>query len=124
MIHMLYPRYIRVIAITVISIVLNSAPASGQRNESLAGFMVGLRANAVKGDVVYQREHWKFALDSGLELEEADFIRSGANAYAELLLDPGNFLRMGSETECQIFSEQHDKMRLRLNHGSISFEIL
>jgi len=124
MIYLPHSRYTKVIAITIISIVLNSAPTNGQRHESLMGFMIGLRANAVKGDVVYQREHGKFALESGLELDEGDFIRSGANAYAELLLDPGNYLRIGSETECQIFSEQPDKMRLKLNRGSISFEIL
>src|SRR5688572_24391105 len=122
---MLYRRFISLlVVITFMSIVPDSAPTNAQREESFEGVMIGLRANAVKGDVIYQRGDGKFPVESGLELEEGDYIRTGANAYAELLLDPGNYLRIGSDTDFQIYSEPHDKMRLKLNHGSISFEIL
>jgi hypothetical protein len=97
--------------------------ALGQRQESLEGFMSGIRANAVKGDVVYQRNDGKFPLESGLKLEEGDFVRS-RDGYAELLLQPGNYLRVGDGTECQIVSEPYDKMRLKLNHGTINLELL
>ncbi|HEY6659782.1 MAG TPA: FecR domain-containing protein, partial [Pyrinomonadaceae bacterium] len=60
----------------------------------------------------------------GLKLQEGDFIKSSTDSYAELLLQPGNYLRVGGETECQIFSDQHDKMRFKLNQGAISLEIL
>ncbi|HEX6717548.1 MAG TPA: FecR domain-containing protein [Pyrinomonadaceae bacterium] len=97
----------------------------GLQQEPLEGFMTGIRANAVKGEVVYQHEDGKFDLEPGLKLEEGDFIRTGVDSYAELLLQPGNYLRLGGETECQIVSDQHDdKMRLKLNHGAISLEIL
>ncbi len=96
----------------------------GQQHESFEGFVSGIRANAVKGEVFYQRDDGKFALDPGLKLEEGDFIKSGHNAYAELLLQPGNYLRVAGESEFQIFSDPYDKMRLKLNHGTISLEIL
>jgi hypothetical protein len=97
---------------------------NGQPQESFEGFMNGIRANAVQGEVYYQREDGKFPLESGLKLEEGDFIRSGKGAYAELLLQPGNYLRVGGDTEFQIFSEPHDKMRLKLNNGALVIEIL
>jgi hypothetical protein len=97
--------------------------ALGQ-DESVEGFIAGIRANAVKGDVIYQRGDGKFPLESGLKLEQGDFIRSGKDSYAELLLQPGNFLRVGADTELNLFSDQHDKMRLKLNRGSIVIELL
>jgi hypothetical protein len=86
--------------------------------------MAGIRANAVKGEVLFQRDDGKFPLESGLKLEEGDFIRSSRDSYAELLLQPGNYLRVSGETEFQIYSERHDKMRLKLNNGSLNVEFL
>src|SRR5215211_4418277 len=94
-------------------LLLDVAIAVGQRQESFEGFMSGIRANAVQGEVLFQRNEWKFPLESGLKLEEGDFVRSSKGSYAELLLQPGNYLRVGGDTEFQIFSEQHDKMRLK-----------
>ena len=98
--------------------------ASGQRHESYEGFISGIRANAVKGDVSYQRGDGKFPLEAGHKLQEGDFIKTEPNSYAELLLQPGNYLRVGADSEFQIFSDANDKMRLKLNHGAISLEIL
>ena len=98
--------------------------ASGQQHESFEGFVRGIRANAIKGDVFYQRGEGKFNLEPGLKLEEGDFIKTESNSYAELLLQPGNYLRVGAESEIQIFSDASDKMRLKLNHGAISLEIV
>jgi hypothetical protein len=95
-----------------------------QQYESFAGFIYGVRVNAIKGQVLYQREDGKFDLETGLRLQESDIIRSSRDAYAELLLQPGNYLRIGGETEFQILSDRHDKMRFKLNQGAISLEIL
>ena len=107
----------------LIAVLLNCPTTNGQVHNSFEGFMSGIRANAVKGQVVFQRQDGKFPLESGLTLEEGDFIRS-ENGYAELLLQPGNYLRVGGGTEFQIFSEQYDKMRLKLNDGTINLELL
>lgn len=98
--------------------------ANGQRHDSFEGFVSGIRANAVKGEVFYQREDGKFNLEAGHKLQEGDFIRTESNSYAELLLQPGNYLRVGPESELQIFSDSNDKMRFKLNRGAISLEIL
>lgn len=98
--------------------------ANGQQVESFEGFMTGTRANAVSGEVFYQRKDGKFPLEAGLKLEEGDFVRSSAGGYAELTLEPGNLLRVGGETECHLFNNQHDKTRLKLNHGALIIELL
>lgn len=109
---------------TLLIVVLMSGQTVNElRQETLEGFMSGIRANAVKGDVMYQRDDGKFPLESGLKLEEGDFIRSG-DGYAELLLQPGSYLRVGNGSELRIFSEEYDKMRLKLNNGSINLELL
>lgn len=105
-------------------IIMCSTTASGQDQETFEGFVNGIRANAVKGDVFYQRGEGKFDLEPGFQLEEGDFIKTGSNSFAELLLQPGNYLRLGADSELQIFSEANDKMRLKLNRGSINLEIL
>lgn len=110
-------------ASTVVIILLVFVMVKGQ-DESIEGFISGIRANAVKGEVIYQRGDGKFPLESGLKLEQGDFIRSGKASYAELLLQPGNFLRVGADTELELFSDQHEKMRLKLNKGSIIIELL
>ena len=112
-----------VILIGLLSLTGSTQSATGQRHESFEGFVSGIRANAVKGEVFYQRDG-KFNLEAGHKLQEGDFIKTESDSYAELLLQPGNYLRVGAESEIQIFSDPNDKMRLKLNHGSISLEIL
>ena len=110
--------------IAFVSLVLVPVSTRGQLQESFEGFVSGIRANAVKGAVMYQRNDGKFELEPGLRLEEGDFIRSGGDSYAEVLLQPGNYLRVGGDSECQILSAPHDRMKLKLNHGSFTAEIL
>jgi ferric-dicitrate binding protein FerR (iron transport regulator) len=125
---MLYaaPTFWRLKALCTLLVVLFlSCPiVNGQQPDGFEGFMAGIRANAVKGEVVYQRENGKFPLESGLRLEQGDLIRSSKDSYAELLLQPGNYLRLNAGTELKIFSDQHDKMRLKLNEGAIVIELL
>src|ERR1041384_8259618 len=104
-------------------IALSASDPRPQSNIDFEGFMSGIRVNAVKGAAIYQREKGKFILEPGLRMKEGDFVYTD-EGYAELLLQPGNFLRVGSNSECQIFSDEHDKMRLNLNRGAISIEIL
>jgi hypothetical protein len=104
---------------------LNFGTVAAQKpEESFTGFMEGIRANAVKGDVVYQRDGAKFSLEPALKLEPGDVIKTSPDAYAELLLQPGSYLRLAGDTELQIVNDQHDRMKFKLNRGSASFEIL
>src|ERR1044071_2082427 len=112
------------LCVICVLVLLSCSLASSQQVESFEGFVTGIRPNAISGEVFYRRTGATFPLEAGLKLEEGDFIRSGATGYAELLLQPGNYLRVGSETECLILNDVDDRMRLKLNRGAISLEVL
>jgi len=112
------------VLIVIAVVLLSFRTIAAQENESFEGFMHSIRANAVNGEVVYQRSDANFPLEPGLKLEKGDFIKTAPNAYAELLLQPGNYLRLAGDTEIQIINDEHDRMRLKLNRGAISVEIL
>jgi hypothetical protein len=116
-------NHIQLLAVIAV-VLLSFGTIAAQEEESFEGFMHGIRANAVKGEVVYQRDDAKFPLEPGLKLEPGDFIKTASNAYAELLLQPGNYLRVAADSELQIVNDEHDRMRLKLNRGMISVEIL
>jgi hypothetical protein len=103
---------------------LNLAPTNAQQHESLEGFMTGIRANAIKGSVPFERRDGFYDLEPGLKLEQDDLQKSGPDAYYELLLQPGNYLRVGPDTELKVLNDQLDKIKLKLNQGVISFEIV
>ena len=98
-------------------------PALAQEQGSLNGFMTGIRTNIVKGSVIFKRDG-SYDLEPGLKLEQYDVLKSGANSYCELLLQPGNYFRIGSDTAMQILNGELDKMKLKLNEGSISLELV
>jgi hypothetical protein len=104
-------------------IALSAGGLGAQVNPGFDGFMTGIRAKAVTGTVTFQRGEARFDLEPGIRLEGGGFIRTSVEGYAELLLQPGNYLRVGGDSECQIFSDQHDKMRLKLNRGTMNIEI-
>ena len=92
--------------------------------ENVPAVLSGLRANVVEGDVAYVRENAKFTVEPNFELKQADAIRTASNARVELLLQPGNFLRVGADTDCQFVSDHYDRLKLLLNKGSLTFELL
>jgi len=116
----------RITVLVVIAIVLFSFStiAAQQLEDTFEGYMHGIRSNAVKGEVIFQREGAKYPLDAGLKFEKGDLIKTSSNACVELLLQPGNYLRLDGDSELQLVNDEHDRMRLQLNRGTISVEIL
>lgn len=117
-------RWTRLLALALCAALAAITAGGQQPDESLEGFMRGIRTNAVKGNVVYQRKEGKFNVEPGLKFDDGDIIMSSSNSFSELLLQPGNYLRVAGDTEFQIISDQHDRMKLKLSQGSISVEIL
>lgn len=113
--------------IAALSVVVLGEPAKRARQqdmESIEAIISCLRVNAVEGDLVYEHEGAKYSLEPGFELKEGDLLRSVSRSRAELLLQPGNYLRVGEETECQILGDNYDRLKLKLNQGTISLELL
>jgi hypothetical protein len=95
-----------------------------ESTEPLVAAVSGVRANVVEGEVVFQGTEAKFSLSTGLELEQGDWIRSSQRSRAELLLQPGNYLRLGEETECRLLGKEFDRLRLQLERGTAGFELV
>ena len=92
--------------------------------DNIPAVLSGVRANVVEGDVVYVRENARFDFEAGHELKQSDTLQTGSNARTELLLQPGNLLRVGAQTECQVLDDRYDRLKFVLNKGTLSFELL
>jgi len=80
--------------------------------------------NFVEGDVRVARA----ADRSGVllrrdQLEVGDRVSTGANGKAEILLNPGSYIRLGSNTTFQFLTTSLDDLRVRLDGGTAMFEV-
>lgn len=112
------------LATLLIQIPATTAQDKDQEVESIPAILSGVRANAVEGSVVYVHDSAKLDLEIGFEVKQGDVVRSAAGGRAELLLQPGNFLRLAPETEFQLLDDRYDRMKLLLSRGTITFEVL
>jgi uncharacterized membrane protein YgcG len=80
--------------------------------------------NFVSGDVTVKRAgkaDWE-TLTAEDELKAGDAVRTGADGRAEVLLNPGSYLRLGENAEFELTSPKLDDLRLRLARGSAVIE--
>ncbi|HEX5888844.1 MAG TPA: FecR domain-containing protein, partial [Pyrinomonadaceae bacterium] len=121
------PKYRRTLLLLLtLATLVGQTPAQDQDEQvdHIPAILSGLRVNVVEGDVAYVREEGKFTLEANYELEQADSVRTGANGRAELLLQPGNLLRVGADTDCKVLDDRYERLKLLLNKGTLSFELL
>ena len=121
------PNYRRtlLLLLTLATLVMQIAAQDKEEQiDNIPAVLSGLRANVVEGDVVYVRENAKFSLEADQELKQADTVRTAANARTELLLQPGNLLRVGADTECKLADDRYDRLKFLLTKGTLSFELL
>ncbi len=80
--------------------------------------------NYVEGNVVVTKKDGKSgALLSQDKLEIGDRVSTGANGKAEILLNPGSFLRLGANSEFEFVTTDLGKLKLKIHRGSIVFEV-
>lgn len=92
--------------------------------ENIPAVVTGVRANVIDGGVFCVREDGKVEIEREFEFKLGDVVRTAANGRAELMLQPGNLLRVGPDTEFQIVDDRYDRLKFLLNKGSLSFELL
>ena len=80
--------------------------------------------NIVEGDVRVTRAHpiATEILISGDELQDGDSVKTGAAGRAEILLNPGCYLRLGTESEFVFLFANFASDRLKLVRGSAVLE--
>jgi hypothetical protein len=80
--------------------------------------------NFVSGDVTMRRagrESWQ-GLRQTDNLQSGDTVRTGADGHAEVLLNPGSYLRLGANSELELTDSSLDALRLKLTKGSALVE--
>lgn len=112
------------LSLTLALFIACSALARAQARDTR---LVSARAggvNFVSGDVTMRRagrESWQ-GLRQTDDLQSGDTVRTGADGRAEVLLNPGSYLRLGENSEFELTDSSLDTLRLKLTKGSALVE--
>jgi hypothetical protein len=82
--------------------------------------------NYVMGDVKFRRkgeDRWQ-TLAASNDLDSGDSVRTGQSGLVEVLLNPGSYLRMGTNSEFELTDATLDDLRVRLVRGSAVIEAM
>ncbi|HKV40369.1 MAG TPA: FecR family protein, partial [Blastocatellia bacterium] len=112
-----------VLALASVVLAQSRQPISLQEQRKM---IVSARAggvNLVEGDVTAKSGDADWALlVAGDELKSGTSVRTGANSRAEILLDPGSYLRLSSNSEFKFEDTSSDNLRLAVLRGSAIVE--
>ena len=79
-------------------------------------------ANAVDGDVNFRRTGKWDMLIAGDDLQDSDTIKTGSDGRAEILLNPGSYLRVAENSEVQFYKDPARDLSINVLSGSIIVE--
>src|SRR5215467_4993567 len=78
--------------------------------------------NLVEGEVSAKiTQDWSL-LVAGDVVQESDVVKTGPGSRAEVLLNPGSYLRLSENTEFKFDNTSIDKIRINLLHGAAIVE--
>lgn len=124
-------RTSKIFLIALISMIIpGSVLAQDDRKANAASslYLISARAGAVNfvsGDVVLQQKTGrKFRLQKGDEVEAGEKVSTGVYGKAEVLLNPGSYVRLSGGSEFEFVSTSLDDLQLRINKGSAIFEVV
>lgn len=109
-----------VFALAIVCIAQNSVLPSDK-------FVVSAKAggvNIVLGEVMVERSGGRTGrLFKGDELQLGERVSTGADGRAEILMNPGSYLRLGSNSSFEFDSTDLDDVRIKIHSGSFIFEV-
>lgn len=103
--------------------------AQDRRVLSAAGDKYVISANAggvnfTEGTVTIARKEGRSGvLLKGDQIEVGDRVSTGADGKAEILLNPGSYVRLGSNSTFEFKTTSLDDLKLRVDAGSAMFEV-
>jgi len=115
---------LRTIALLFLVLFVLSSVAIAQqaRNRMVISAKAGA-VNTVLGHVMIAREGQEpQLLSSSDDIASKNVVTTGANSNAEILLNPGSYLRLAENSEFQFEDISLDHLRLRLTRGSAIVE--
>lgn len=107
-----------------------NAFAQSERNASAVSemYVISAKAGAVnftEGKVAVARNDSRSGyLLKGDRLEIGEKVSTGNQGRAEILLNPGSFVRLGENTEFEFVSTSLDDLKLKVTRGSAVFELI
>ena len=119
-----------ILTLTVLLMVAGIARADGRRQlsqDERSRFLVSAKAGKVsiaEGDVSHSRgkADWEIAI-GGDDLANGDLLKTGTQSNAEILLNPGSYLRLAENTEIEFTDGSLDSIRFQLLKGSAIVEV-
>lgn len=81
--------------------------------------------NYVEGKVAVTRQDAKSGyLIKGDDLEIGDKVSTAPDAKAEILLNPGSYVRLGGNTDFEFVTTAVENLKVKINRGSAIFEVI
>ena len=116
----------------VFVVVLLSALGYGQNNRSTTSvkdlYVISAKAGGVslvEGKVnVLQKSNRSGLLLKGDSLEVGETVMTGADGRAEILLNPGSYVRLAENSSFAFANNSLEDLQLKLNHGSAMLEVI
>lgn len=114
-----------------ISLTVQLAVAQNDRTAAVAAagdkYLISAKAggvNYVEGTVTLARKNGTSGrLLRRDEITVGDKVSTGDDGRAEILLNPGSYMRIGKNTEFEFKTTSLDDLQIRLNSGSALFEV-
>ena len=123
-------KYVRVVLVLVIGIFASAgavAQVSTTRVSAADKYLISAKAggvNVTEGPVRITRVDGRSeVLLRGDQIEIGDKVETGANARAEILLNPGSYLRLGGDAAFEFKSTSLDDLQINISKGSAMFEV-
>jgi hypothetical protein len=105
-----------------------SATAQTEKTPTIGQYIISAKAggvNSVEGKVsVMRRAGTSGLLLQGDEVQIGDRVTTGDDGMAEVLLNPGSFLRIGHNTSFEFGSTDLENLKVNLKTGSAIFEVI
>lgn len=109
--------------VVVVAAMAGSAVAQSTADKYIISAKAG-GVNYVEGNVVsLSQDGVGSRVFKGDRLEVGERLQTGANSRAEVLLNPGSYVRLGSNAEISLIDDSLDNLRLRVDRGAAMFEI-
>lgn len=126
------PNYFRFLAVSIIGLMLSVTMFAQDRREitSISSvYVISAKAGAVNyvsGEVFnLEKDAKKVALQKGSNIEDGDLVFTETNGRAEILLNPGSYVRLAGNSEFQfVTTSLENDLELKLNRGSAIFEVI
>ena len=115
-------------AMAVLAIGVFAQSREDRSNTRSSKWVISAKAggvNYIEGNVTVLRQNGRSGmLLKGDEVEIGDKVSTGANAKAEILLNPGSFARIGENTDFEFTDTSLENMGIKLHRGTLILEVL